>query len=167
MKQFCLKCGNVLTTIMVESTSRDMCLKCGWVYYPQRKVSAGCLIEKDGKLLLVKRATEPWLGSWYFPAGYVEVDESPRQAASREVKEETGLDVSVTSLFGLYSFDDDPRGNGILILYRGEINGGKFVCNSEVSELGFFSMQAIPQPLTGAGHADAIHDWILGNQSHA
>ncbi len=144
-----------------------MCLKCGWVFYPQRKVSAGCLLVKDDKLLLVKRATEPWLGSWYIPAGFVEVDETPRQAAEREVKEETGLDVSVTTLFGLYSFDDDPRGNGILILYWGEINGGRFVRNNEVSELGFFSAHTIPKPLTGAGHANAINDWITGNQNHA
>jgi len=162
-KQYCLKCGNPLTPITLDGQVREMCLKCGWVYFPQWKVSAGCLIEKSNALLLVKRATEPWLGCWYLPAGYVEFDETPMQAALRETKEETGLEVKVRSLFGIYPFDDDPRGKGILILYRAEVVGGKFDSNPEISEIGYFTSAATPEPLTGAGHSAAINDWILGS----
>lgn len=161
--QYCLKCGNLLTQIMLDGQIREMCLQCGWVYYPQWKVSSGCLVEKNNALLLVKRATEPWLGCWYLPAGYVEIDETPVQAAFRETKEETGLTVNVQSLFGVYPFDDDPRGKGILILYRAEVTGGRFTSNLEISEIGYFSPSAIPEPLTGAGHSAAINDWIMNS----
>ncbi len=159
-RQFCLKCGNPLTSITLDGQIREMCLKCGWVYYPQWKVSAGCLIDKDNKLLLVRRATEPWLGCWYLPAGYVEIDETPDQAALRETREETGLKVKIGKLFGIYPFEDDPRGKGILILYRAEVVGGRFASTPEISEIGYFSPAAIPEPLTGAGHSAAINDWI-------
>jgi ADP-ribose pyrophosphatase YjhB (NUDIX family) len=161
--QYCLKCGNLLTQIMLDGQIREMCLQCGWVYYPQWKVSSGCLVEKNNALLLLKRATEPWLGCWYLPAGYVEIDETPMQAAFRETKEETGLTVNVQSLFGVYPFDDDPRGKGILILYRAEVTGGRFTSNPEISEIGYFSPSAIPEPLTGAGHSAAINDWIMNS----
>lgn len=161
--QYCLKCGNLLTQIMLDGQIREMCLQCGWVYYPQWKVSSGCLVEKNNALLLVKRATEPWLGCWYLPAGYVEIDETPMQAAFRETKEETGLTVKVQSLFGVYLIDDDPRGKGILILYRAEVTGGRFTSNPEISEIGYFSPSAIPEPLTGAGHSAAINDWIMNS----
>ncbi|MEN6436903.1 MAG: NUDIX hydrolase [Anaerolineaceae bacterium] len=162
MNLHCLKCGNVLTPIALDGQTRDMCLKCGWVYYPHRSLGAGCLIQKEGRLLLVCRASEPWRGAWYIPSGFVEVDESPVQAAVREVKEETGLEVKVENLFGVYSYDDDPRGNGVLILYSGRITGGKFIVNHEVSDIAYFSPAAIPENLAGTIHKIAITDWMAG-----
>lgn len=157
---YCYLCGAELELKWLEERAREVCPRCGWVHYPQLKVSAAALVESHGKLLLVQRAEEPWKGCWYLPAGYVETDESPMAAAEREAFEETGLRVAVTNLFNIYYFDDDPRGNGILIVYRCEIIGGTLAGNAEVMMCGYFSPEDLPEPLTGAGHLHAVHDWL-------
>lgn len=156
---FCFQCGTELNRKSFEKYSRLTCLKCGWVYYPQLKVSAAGLIDLDGSLLLVRRNTEPWLGSWYLPAGYVEADEDPAQAAVREVMEETGLIVQTDALFGSYYFDDDPRGNGLLLVFNCRIVDGNITINEEISAAGFFQPARLPELLAGAGHERAIKEW--------
>ena len=156
---YCFHCGTELETKTLENILRLVCPACGWVHYQQLKVSAAGLIEVDGSLLLVRRNTEPWLGSWYLPAGYVEADEDPSLAAAREVREETGLIVQPESLFGTYFFDDDPRGNGLLLVYLCHVLVGEITINHEVTAAGFFHPAGLPEQLTGAGHDRAIKDW--------
>lgn len=144
----------------VDERVREVCPDCGWVNYPQLKVSAAALVVNHGRILLLQRAYEPWKGCWYLPAGYVESDESPSAAAARETFEETGLRVVAKKLSNIYYFDDDPRGNGVLIVYQCDLKGGTMLGNREVLMCGFFSPQDLPAPLTGAGHQNAIRDWL-------
>ena len=159
-RHHCYQCGAQLHLKWHEERLREICPICGWVNYPQLKVSAAAMVENHGRLLLVQRAYDPWKGCWYLPAGYVEADESPSIAAVRETFEETGLRVVVHKLRNLYYFDDDPRGNGVLIVYQCELKGGTMLGNREVLMCGFFSPQELPSPLTGAGHETAIRDWL-------
>lgn len=156
---FCIQCGTELTPLTQEGRQRLSCPKCGWIHYEHLKVSAAGLIELDGTLLLVRRNTEPWLGAWYLPAGYVEADEDPSLAAAREVREETGLLVQAGNLVGSYYFDDDPRGNGLLLVYNCDIIEGGIELNAEVDAAGFFNPLSMPELLTGAGHDRAIREW--------
>ncbi len=156
---FCFRCGHRLERIFSDGLDRETCPQCGWIFYPQLKVSAAALVEKDGALLLVQRAFDPWKGCWYLPAGYVEQDEDPARAAERELFEETGLTAAAGQAVGVYFFADDPRGNGILIVYRCRVNGGELRLNGESEAAGFFQAHCLPVPLTGAGHDRAITDW--------
>jgi len=62
------------------------------VTYPRRPlVGVGCLVLREGRILLVKRAYPPGKGRWSIPGGHVEIGESLLKAAERELKEETGL----------------------------------------------------------------------------
>lgn len=154
-------CGSELDTIWDER-EREKCPRCGWLYYPQLKLSAAGMIVKNDSLLLVRRAFEPWKNCWYLPAGYVEVDENPHEATRREVLEETGLIVQVSRLLGGYFFNDDPRGNGFLLIYECHIRSGELILTPETNEAGFFSREQLPHPLAGAGHQSAILDWKSG-----
>ena len=144
-----------------DGRTREVCPACGRVHYEHRKVSAAVRIVVDGKLLLVQRGIEPWKGSWYMPAGYLEVDEDPKTCAAREVLEETGFKVNVNDLIGIYVYEDDPRGNGIVLLYAGEIYGGSIQANPEMIQVRFFTpKEALELPKAGAGGFKQIEDWV-------
>ncbi len=162
---YCFRCGNQLVQKQLENRFRWVCPHCGWVYYPQLKVSAAGLIEFDHKILLVRRNTDPWRNCWYLPAGYVDADENPVQAAEREVFEETGLQVQAGAVFGTYYFDDDPRGNGFLVVYRCAVLAGVLKNTNETNGHGYFSITQMPEPVTGAGHDRAIQDWLIGEKA--
>lgn len=143
---------------------RMVCPACGWVDYLLPKPSAGVLIEADGRLLLVQRDIEPWKGSWCLPAGYMEIDETPIQTAEREALEETGLMVRVARLLDVYYFDDDPRSNGVLILFQAEIVGGTLRGSAEGRQLRFFAPEEIPQDLAGGADDRIIHAWAASRR---
>lgn len=65
-------------------------------------------------MLLLKRALEPGLGAWDLPAGFLEPHESMEQAALRETREESGLDVELVRLVGVYA---SPAGNAVAAVF--------------------------------------------------
>jgi ADP-ribose pyrophosphatase YjhB (NUDIX family) len=129
--------------------------------YQQLKVGAGVLVRQDEKLLLVQRGPDgAFPGAWNLPAGYCETDEPPQVTAAREAEEETGLQVQIGRLVNVYFFDDDARGNGLLLVYEAEVTGGKLQCDGqEAISVGFFSPDRLPEPLCGGGHDRAIEAW--------
>ena len=127
-------------------------------------VGCGVLIENsDGKVLLQKRSDT---GEWCVPGGALEPGETYVEAATREVREEVGVDVSGLRLFGLYSGDDRmihyPNGDNVYSLsvifitncYTGIISD----TDSEVLEHRFFSREEIPSDLFSPD-ARPILDW--------
>jgi 8-oxo-dGTP diphosphatase len=159
MSRFCYECGGELEVRHIDHREREVCPKCGWVYYLQLKVGAAVIIEQDNKLLLLQRAHEPWAGSWMIPAGYVEADEDPKDAAKREVLEETSLDVELGDLLKTYYFDDDPRGNGVAFVYKAKKISGEININIEATNAQYFSYDEIPEYLTKGGHDKIIAEW--------
>ena len=80
--------------------------------YPDRPiVGVGAVIVRDGRAVIVQRATEPLRGQWSIPGGAVELGETVREAAAREVREETGLEVEVGEVLEVFdSIYPDPDG---------------------------------------------------------
>ena len=161
MSHYCYQCGSELDYQFVDHREREVCSQCGWVHYAQLKVGAAVIIEQDGKLLLLQRAQEPWVGSWMIPAGYVEADEDPIDAAKREVLEETGLVVELGDLIKAYYFDDDPRGNGVAFVYRATKIFGEIHLNGEATNVRYFAYDETPSFLTKGGHDKIIAEWSL------
>jgi ADP-ribose pyrophosphatase YjhB (NUDIX family) len=76
--------------------------------YTQTFGVAGAIIERDGKILLVKEAMDTnksntAKGKWNCPAGWINVGENPIEAAKREVEEESGFKFTPTHILGVYS----------------------------------------------------------------
>ena len=157
--KFCPHCGNPFELKEVEGRVRFFCPRCQRIHYAHLKVGAGGLIEQNGGLLLLQRTQSPFQNSWNIPAGYAEVDESPSRTVVRETYEETGLQVEVDVLVDVYFFDDDPRGNGILIVYKCHLIGGELIATLEGTSPTFFNRNNLPADLAGGGHNQAIRAW--------
>ena len=159
MMQYCPDCGARLELRESEQRQRSFCPQCQRFHYVQLKVGAGALIEKDGRLLLLQRTQAPFQGCWNLPAGYVEADEAPLETAIRETYEETGLRVEVKGLVDVIFFADDPRGNGIFILYACTPLGGQLSASQEAVNPTFFAVSELPENLAGGGHDQAVNAW--------
>lgn len=155
----CIACGTGLSPRIVEGKQRLVCTTCGWIYYPQLKVGAAVLIEEERRVLLLRRAREPFKGEWSLPSGYVDADEDPRDAAVRETREETGLHVAARDAFDTFFFDDDPRGNGVLVVYRAGIIENTPQLGDENDAMDWFGRGDLPSKIAGGGHDLAIAMW--------
>ena len=97
------------------------------------------VIRRGNEYLFIKRAKEPYKGYWALPGGIVEYGETVEQAAKREAKEETGLEIRLLKLVGVYSDPKrDPRGHYVSIAWLAEPVGGKLSKSEEVEEIKFF-----------------------------
>lgn len=113
-----------------------------------------------GKVLLIKRRD---FRVWALPGGAVDAGESLAEAAVREAREETGLEVELTHLVGLYSrpaWCDDGDHD---VLFAARIVGGALVReNDEVIGCDFFAPHELPEPLV-SWHAQRIRDTLAGS----
>ncbi len=82
------------------------------------------IILVEGKLVLIQRMNPPYQGQWALPGGFVDVGETVEDAATREAKEETGLDVELKGLVGVFSDPNrDPRGHTVTICFTATGHG--------------------------------------------
>lgn len=116
---------------------------------------------RSAKVLLARRRFEPWKDHWYIPSGFVEYGDEVEATAAREIREETGLIVEVGPVFGIYSYFDDPRQHGIIILYRAVVTGGVLQAGDDASEVAFFAADALPpeEQIGFATHRRALAEW--------
>lgn len=116
----------------------------------------------NGEVLLQRRADD---GTWGIPGGHIEIGESAAQAVVREVKEETGLDVKIVRLVGVYSNPNEttfryPDGRVVQYVsccFECEIIGGMMTTTEETLELRYFPADALPDSVRPA-HRRRIHD---------
>ena len=90
---FCLRCGAKLEIKKDrENKLRPICPVCGWTMYLNPIPAAVCVIPNDEReICLIKRKFAPNPGAWALPSGYIEINQTPAQAAVEEMKEETNL----------------------------------------------------------------------------
>lgn len=128
---------------------------------------AGCVFfTDDGKLVLQKRSD---CGEWGFFGGLAELGESLEEAAVREIREESGYDVEITSLYGIYSkyfvtYANQDKAQTVCTLFRAKIVGGTPVrSNSETKEIGYFDLSHPPKMFCKQ-HQDILEDLISGRE---
>lgn len=162
---YCPCCGHALEDRFVFGRVRRKCPACGFIFFRDPKVAAGVLAEKDHQVLLVRRLYEPHVGDWALPAGFVEIDEGPVQAALRELTEETGLIGKITGVVGTYHVESDPRGSIVMILYHAQVVGGELIAGDDAQEVRFFEADNLPANLAFASTKRALLRWRAGLRS--
>lgn len=107
---------------------------------------------------MIRRSNPPFEGFYALPGGFVEVGETVEEAAQREAKEETGLEIILLKLVGVYSKPDrDPRGHVVSISYLAE-GRGELVAGSDARSAEVFDPEDLP-PLA-FDHATIIRDGL-------
>jgi len=157
---FCRACGSTLEWRLPDGDDhqRRICTQCGRIDYRQPKLGAGVVVVNDGRLLMTRRSIEPYLGLWCLPAGFVEEDEGTAECAVREAQEETGYEVEIDRVFGVYDYADDPRGRGTLVLYEARLEGGEGRAGDDAAELAWMPIESIDEAeVAFRQHRRAIH----------
>ncbi|MCS6802278.1 MAG: NUDIX hydrolase [Chloroflexota bacterium] len=155
--KFCTACGGPLEERPVEGKLRPVCTRCGRIHYRNQAPVAVCIVEHAGGVVLVKRANEPGLGRWALPGGFVDWDEDVEDAARREVREETGLEIALLGLVDAQSFFE-PNKHGLAVFYRAVARGGTLRPGDDAAEVAVFPPDALP-PVAFATHERALRKW--------
>lgn len=155
--KFCPTCRWELKRKKIDGQNLLHCSNCGFIFWNNPKPVASVLIHQNNKVLLLRRARQPLRGYWCLPGGYINYDETPEQAACREVQEEIGLELKIEGLIGVYRIDNDPRGVNIDIIYQGAAKGGIHLSGEHATNR-FFPTGQLPQKIAYL-HKETISDW--------
>jgi 8-oxo-dGTP diphosphatase len=108
---------------------------------------------------LIKRKNNPYKDSWALPGGFVEYGETVEMAVLREVKEETGLEIDLKGISGVYSDPGrDPRGHTITICYKAHKTGGELIADTDASEVICIKLNELSKYKLAFDHEKIIKD---------
>ena len=140
--KYCSSCGGTVSYRVPKDDNREraICDDCGQVHYRNPLIVVGCVAERDGKVLLCKRAIEPRYGYWTVPAGFMELGESVAAGAARETLEEALATVELGHLFAMVDVVDAGQ---VHVFYTGRLVSDYGV-GEETLESALFSEDEIP-----------------------
>jgi 8-oxo-dGTP diphosphatase len=159
--RFCPVCG---AEIRVEDGRRAECPECGFRAWASSKPTACAIVSDDqGRVLLARRAGEPFRGYWDLPGGFLDEGEHPLDALRRELREETGLDVEPLEFLGIWMdrYGGDEDAHATLNLYwTAQVLAGEAEASDDVSELAWFRRDELPPAEELAFHiAEVLATW--------
>jgi ADP-ribose pyrophosphatase YjhB (NUDIX family) len=163
--RFCPVCG---AEIQVEGGRHAECPECGFRAWASSKATACALVVDDGRVLLARRAGEPFRGYWDLPGGFLDEGEHPLDGIRRELREETGLEVEPEDFVGVWMdrYGDAEDSHATLNLYwTARVVAGDPHPADDVTELEWFAPGDFPPREELAFHiADVLRAW---RQQHA
>ena len=144
--RICPRCGAQLA----RGEGRVECAACGLVTYANPAPTACALCVDDrGRLLLGRRADEPFRGLWDIPGGFLDEDEHPLDCLRRELREESGFDVEPGDFVGAWMDRYGPREDDRVTLnlyWAARVVGGEARPADDVAELRWFALEELPGP---------------------
>jgi ADP-ribose pyrophosphatase YjhB (NUDIX family) len=143
--RFCPLCGTTLEQQERYGRLRPVCPNCKHTVFFDPKVAVVAFVTDGDQLLLVKRKHDPGKGLWALPAGFVEADEDPRDAAARETLEETGLIVEIDRLLDVLHRPDADGYADIVIAYAGRGTGGTLLAADDAEDVAWFACDHLPE----------------------
>lgn len=161
MPRFCSACG-----AHIGRRAPAACPECGREHWPKMSSASGALIERDGKLLLLRRAIEPWRGAWCAPGGFCDEGEDVAAAAIREAREEAGLEIEITGYLGQWVDEyyapgedgDDASYCCVSYLHARVVGDAEpRVDGVEMDEVGWFAPDELPRPLAPPARGEEIY----------
>ena len=118
-------------------------------------------LDAEGRLLLIRRGRPPFEGDWALPGGFVELGETTEEACVRETLEETGVQVEIESLFGVFSkIGRDPRGHTVSVAYRCRPRGGIARGGDDAADARWFTRAEIGELSFAFDHGDIVAGFL-------
>ena len=128
--------------------------------YPRLTVDS-FVLDREGRLLLVRRGRPPFLGRWGLPGGFCEWKETTEDCCARETLEETGLRVRVGELLAVYSAPNrDPRGHNVTVLYAARPLSGRVQGGDDAAEARFFTRAELARLPFAFDHKKIVSDQL-------
>lgn len=158
----CPRCKGDLTfgPVTGEECDRLHCSVCELVLYDNPAPTSCAVVVRDGELMLTLRAIEPHKGNWDLPGGYIEVGEHPEETLMREMREETGLEIEIIEMLGIFL---DTYGDGgtdtLNVCYVAQVTGGEEAPASDVAEIAWFPPEEVPANLAFRNTREALDAW--------
>lgn len=151
---FCPRCGVEVVDRHAYGRVRRVCPGCDYVHFRATSSAAVAVVVHEGRVLMIRRAIQPYRGSWGFPGGFQEHGESLEETAVRETLEETGLRVEVERVLHVAHTRDDPRKivNAVSFLARPSETCGRAIAAGlraadDASEARFFLLAELPSEI--------------------
>ena len=138
----CAACGSSVVKKIPQGDNRErwICSNCERIHYQNPRIVVGCVPQRDGQILLCRRAIEPRLGYWTVPAGFMELGETLAQGAARETLEEALAEVKIGHLFASV---DVVHAGQVHMFFTARLLGG-FGAGDESLEVAMFAPEDIP-----------------------
>lgn len=160
--KFCPRCAVEMETQILNDLPRRLCPACGNIYWNNPLPAAGAaVIDRNGHILLVRRAIAPRLGAWNLPAGYMEFGESAEAGAVREVREETGLEVELLGFLASAAATHPrwPWSSISFIFFYARPVGGTLAPGDDADRALFYPPDALPPDIAFRTHRQALDRW--------
>ena len=159
--RYCYICGTETIIKNIDGRKRSFCGSCGIVLYENPTPSvAVVLTDPNRRILLVRRSVEPGIGEWCLPGGFIEMGETPSQAAVRELKEEIGIEIGPPQLLSVGSHLNGHYGDVLIIGFSADINpDDPLVPGDDVSEAVFFPLDNRPRMIFRV-HEEFVEQWL-------
>jgi ADP-ribose pyrophosphatase YjhB (NUDIX family) len=144
---FCTYCGGVLSRRFIYGQNRLVCCQCSEVAWENPVPASACIVFDNNKILLVKRSVEPQFGKWCLPGGFHEVDETIRESALRELREETGLEGTIEGIVDVYNQLDATYPNVLLVAFYVSVPKpiGIITVNDDADDYVFYKEDELPE----------------------
>lgn len=140
--RYCPICASQLATIVDDTLTRAACPACGWVQYRNPAPGVVVLITEGNRVLLGKRGQGSFAGGlWCLPGGFIEYHEDFLTAAIREVKEETGLTVAISSILSVMSNFLAEQLHTLVVVLKAQILDGTPVPGDDLEELAWVPLE--------------------------
>jgi len=153
--RLCPRCGH---DVELRERGHLACPSCGSGYYANSAPAVQGVLERDGKVLLAKRAIEPRRGMWDIPGGFLEEGEEALDGLRRELREETGLEVEPVEWLGAFL---DPYGDHWVLGLSWVVHGeGEPQAADDVAELAWFAPDELPGEMAFATQTEVLRRWI-------
>lgn len=144
--RFCPRCAARLTF----GEAKVECTACGFVTYANSAPTASAVVlGDDGRILLARRAQDPFRDHWDLPGGFLNEGEHPLAGLHRELSEETGLEIEPVDFLGTFMDvygDGEGAASTLNLIWTARVVGGSERAADDAAELRWFHPRDLPAP---------------------